>query len=341
MKKNLSKKQMQILMFVCIGIITLGIGYAAISNIILTINGTGTATVDPNNFNVHFDTTVSPTMTANKGSATIDSNDNKVAHINATGLTKAGDYATAEYTVINEPNGIGAQISLDLVCTNTEYFRVTQTIDDVELQSGDTTQVRVVVELIKTPIEDTVTTEITGTIEAVAIEDANATSSASSSVVGTNNNNGGGEQEDTYAYLTYTGSNVDGPSIGGDASSLSTSEPTDKNYYLKYKLDGDNLVTNSYACVKFAGTEYCLEGGPNDTYGWDTDAAHSTGRVQALYEIQQASISGVSCYFYSTNSSCDGSVMLQANTYGIVYVYKGGESCYVDGVGSSRCRGGE
>ena len=151
-------------------------------------------------------------------------------------------------------------------------------------------------------------------------------------------NNGGGQSEDTYAYLTYTGSNVPGPGIGEDASSLSTSAPTDKNYYLKYKLDDNNLVTNSYACVKFAGTEYCLEGGSNDTYGWDTDEAHSTGRVQALYEIQQASISGVSCDFGSGISGCsDGSVDLFANSSGIVYAYVDFGNCYVVGDGSSYC----
>ena len=69
-----------------------------------------------------------------------------------------------------------------------------------------------------------------------------------------------------YAYLTYTGSNVSGPSIGGDASSLLTSAPADKDYYLKYKLDADNKVTNSYACARFAGEEYCVEGGSSSYY---------------------------------------------------------------------------
>ena len=148
-----------------------------------------------------------------------------------------------------------------------------------------------------------------------------------------------------YAYLWYDGSNVNGPSIGGDASSLSPSAPTDNNYYLKYKLNDNNEVTNSYACAKFAGEEYCVEGGGYDDttdsssyYGWDTDAAHSTGNVKKIYDIQQASISGVSCYFESDTSNCNaGSVNLNAYSDGNVRAYDGGYSCDVTDGGSSYC----
>ena len=179
----MNRKQIQIFVFICIAVITLGIGYAAISSIILTINGTGTVTVNSNNFNVHFDTTVNPTITQNMGNATIDGQNNKVAHIAVTGLTKVGDTATAEYTVINESNGVGAEISLDLINTNTSYFKVTETIVKKQLQAGQSTKVRIIVELLKTPIEDIVSTDITGTLEATAIDNTDATSTAGASVV--------------------------------------------------------------------------------------------------------------------------------------------------------------
>ena len=182
MNKNNNKKQIQVFIFICIAVITLGIGYAAISSIILTINGTGTASVNSNNFNVHFDTTVNPTITANMGSATIDGEDNKVAHIAVTGLTKVGDTATAEYTVINESNGVGTEISLELTNTNTSYFKVTETIVKKQLPAGQSTKVRIIVELLKTPIEDTVSTDITGTLTAEAIENADATATSGTSV---------------------------------------------------------------------------------------------------------------------------------------------------------------
>ena len=182
MKNKFSKKQLQVFIFICIAIISLGIGYAAISSIILTINGTGTVSVNSNNFNVHFDETVNPTITQDMGSATIDAQDNKVAHITVTGLSKVGDSALAEYTVINESNGIGVEFGLELTNTNTEYFRVTESIVKKQLQAGQSTKVRVLVELTKTPLENTVTTNITGTITSNAIDNAGATSTAGISV---------------------------------------------------------------------------------------------------------------------------------------------------------------
>ena len=153
------------------------------------------------------------------------------------------------------------------------------------------------------------------------------------------------EPEDVYAYLTYTGSYVSGPSFDGDASALEKSAPTDKDYYLKFKLNDESEVIKSEACVKFAGEEYCVEGGGYDEttgsspyYGWDTDVAHSTGNVKKLYDIQQAGISGVSCSFDSYNSVCsDGSVSLSAQLIGDIYASGGDAGCYVGGDGSSYC----
>ena len=181
MKNKRSEKQIQILVFILIAIITLGIGYTAISSIILSISGNARADVDEANFKVHFDRNVSPTITANMGSASIDEDNDKLAHISVTGLKKAGDSATAEYTIINESNGIGAQLSIDLVNTNTEYFKVTETLDDIELQAGDTTKVRIIVELLETPTDTALETDITGTIEAKAIKNSEANSNDSTS----------------------------------------------------------------------------------------------------------------------------------------------------------------
>ncbi len=181
MKNKRSEKQIQILVFILIAIITLGIGYTAISSIILSISGNARADVDEANFKVHFDRNVSPTITANMGSASIDEDNDKLAHISVIGLKKAGDSATAEYTIINESNGIGAQLSIDLVNTNTEYFKVTETLDDIELQAGETTKVRIIVELLETPTDTALETEITGTIEAKAIKNTEANSNDSAS----------------------------------------------------------------------------------------------------------------------------------------------------------------
>ena len=54
MKNFKNKKTLQIVLLVVIAVVTLGIGYAAISSVNLIINGNATASVSQNNFKVHF-----------------------------------------------------------------------------------------------------------------------------------------------------------------------------------------------------------------------------------------------------------------------------------------------
>ena len=180
MKNIQNKKKIQIMIFVLIAVITLGVGYAAISAINLVINGNATGSVNQENFKVKFTTAA---VTTGTGTAGIDTNDPKVATFNVTGLTKVGDTAIASYTVLNDSPGIGASISLDLTNSNTEYFSVTEAIGDTELQAGDTTTATITVTMVKTPIESAVTTSITGTLIASPLENASATGSASASVI--------------------------------------------------------------------------------------------------------------------------------------------------------------
>ena len=100
-----------------------------------------------------------------------------------TGLTKVGDYAEAVYTVRNDSNGIGAEITLNLNSSNTEYFKVTETILDNKLQAGEETTAKVKVEMIKTPITDSVTTNVTATLITVPLESAQAIGGSSISKV--------------------------------------------------------------------------------------------------------------------------------------------------------------
>ena len=185
MKNFQNKKHLQIVLVVLIAVITLGIGYASISAINLIINGNATASVNQNNFDVHFVSTGdTPSLTGNvtpTGSASISQQDNKVALFDVGGMTKVGDYAAAVYTVRNDSNGIGAEITLNLTSSNTEYFKVTETILDDKLQAGEETTAKVKVEMIKTPITDSVSTSIKATLTASPLEnDASMGGSASS-----------------------------------------------------------------------------------------------------------------------------------------------------------------
>ena len=81
----------------------------------------------------------------------------------------------ATFRVKNESKGIGADISLNVTSSNSEYFKVTEYVADTQLQAGDETTVTVTVEMIKTPIENEVSTSITAKLIANAIEDEVAT----------------------------------------------------------------------------------------------------------------------------------------------------------------------
>ena len=155
-----NKKKLQIMIFVLIAVITLGVGYAAITAINLVINGNATGTFNQENFKVKFTTAA---VTTGTGTAAIDTNDPKVATFDVTGLTKVGDTAVATYTVLNDSSGIGARIGLKVTNSNSEYFSVTEAIGDTELQAGDTTTATITVTMLKTPIESAVSTSITGT----------------------------------------------------------------------------------------------------------------------------------------------------------------------------------
>ena len=179
-----NKKHLKILIFTLIAIVTLGIGYAGITAINLVINGDATASVNQENFKVHFTQAQAISgSTGASGTSTIDSQDDTKATFDVTGLTKVGDYAEAVYTVRNDSNGIGAEITLNLTSSNTEYFKVTETILDNKLQAGEETTAKVKVEMIKTPITDSVSTSITARLTATPLENDSATGGSPASKI--------------------------------------------------------------------------------------------------------------------------------------------------------------
>ena len=184
MKNFKNKKTLQIVLLVAIAVLTLGIGYASITAINLLINGNATASVNQENFKVYFTQAQSITgSTGVSGTSSIDDNDATIAYFDVSGLTKVGDYGVATYTISNNSNGIGADISLQLTNSNNEYFKITETVADSQLQAGDTTTATIRVEMIKTPIQADVTTSVTGTLTATPIENENATGSSPKSKI--------------------------------------------------------------------------------------------------------------------------------------------------------------
>lgn len=145
---------------ILVAVLMLGIGYAAINSV--TLNITGSATADPNaaNFKVLFDQSVTPTTTG-KGTTTATITGDAAATMTVTGLTAKGDVATATYTIKNASPDLSAnvEVTTDSI-SNTEYFKITSSLGKATLTNNDTTTVTVTVELLKTPVTDSVTGNI-------------------------------------------------------------------------------------------------------------------------------------------------------------------------------------
>lgn len=146
---NTKNKQLKIFIIILVFIGVLGIGYAAIQNTIIQINGNSKVVVSSDNYNVHFNRNIAPTVSSDNITASIDDVDNKVAYFNVSDLVTMDDVATATFNVINESNGIAALLSLEITNSNTEYFNVSKDIQKTNLLAGENTNVTITVSLKK------------------------------------------------------------------------------------------------------------------------------------------------------------------------------------------------
>ena len=148
-----------LLLSVIVAVLLLGVAYAAIQNITLTINGTAQATPDQANFDVRFTDT---TSWSGKSRPTLTITGNTTATMQVTGLTAKGDTVTAIFNVKNYSADLYANLSRSVTNSNTEYFKVTSALGKTTLAPNETTTFKITVELIKTPITGNVSTTITG-----------------------------------------------------------------------------------------------------------------------------------------------------------------------------------
>ena len=147
-----------LLLSVVVATLVLGIAYAAIQNVTLTVSGTTTVTADQANFQIKF--TGNPTYAVTgHGAAKLNITGDTTAKMDVSNMTTVGDKVISNFTVINESADLIAYLSTSATHTNTEYFNVTTTLGTTELAPKDTTTtLQVIVELIKTPIENQGTT---------------------------------------------------------------------------------------------------------------------------------------------------------------------------------------
>jgi len=165
-----------------IAVLFLGIGYAAVTGVNLIINGSATAkaTGEQSDFNVHFaDLTatgnyITYTETAeedsftqtfvdiknvtaassssNKSAGITVANDQLSATVDVANMTTVGDTVTLTLPVINESDGVKADLSVSVENDSEEYFNVTAVPATETLNGGGaTTTVTVTVSVVKVP----------------------------------------------------------------------------------------------------------------------------------------------------------------------------------------------
>ena len=339
MHNSQNKKTLQIVLIVLVAVLTLGIGYASLSAINLIIDGNATANPNDNNFKVKFlnEDGVTP-MIEGAPTNTVQVDSDTTASFNVATLNGAGQSVTATYRVKNESPGIGASIGLQLTNSNPDYFKVTQKILDNKLQAGEETTVTVKVEMLKTPVESAVSTNITATLIATPIEEAEAS--------------GGDEKEIirpipyTYTYHRYDNTYV---TIG---QPLASGERTFNNFaaakaefghpvVLAHKIE-DGKVESSYVVFEKDNKIYYLRGGAGNEFG------------QASMPIYDANVAVLKEAFGPTwsdycsesvgndyrNFTCnDGSWYAHANADGYVIASDGGGYCNVSSGGTAACFG--
>ncbi|MBR3614952.1 MAG: hypothetical protein IKL55_07240 [Clostridia bacterium] len=156
-----------IIAIIIVAVLLLGIGYAAIQNITLTIAGTAAADPSQSNFKVMFSGT--PTV-SDDTYVTAAVTDDTNATINVEGLTKKGDVVSATYTVQNASTDLSADLSVATTNNNTEYFTLSSELEKTSLVAGEATTLTVTVELTKTPITDSVSATIGVQLTAMPVQ---------------------------------------------------------------------------------------------------------------------------------------------------------------------------
>ena len=151
-----------------VAIVLIAIGYAAISNIGLNIDGTAKSEASQSNFVVEM---IGTPTTSGEGTivATINESKKTEGTMTVSGLNAKGQTAIATYTVKNKSQDISADLTAEATSTNEEYFEVICELDKTTLKAQEETIMIVKVKLLKTPIDETkeeLTTEIGVSIKA-------------------------------------------------------------------------------------------------------------------------------------------------------------------------------
>ena len=169
---------------VLVAILLVAVGYAAISNIGLNIDGTAKSEANQSNFVVEM---IGTPITSGEGTtvATINESKKTEGTVTVSGLNAKGQTAIATYTVKNKSQDISTDLTAEATSTNEEYFEVICELDKTTLKAQEETTMIVKVKLLKTPIDENkenLSTEIGINIEAEPKQPGEETNGGSTTV---------------------------------------------------------------------------------------------------------------------------------------------------------------
>ena len=150
---------------VIVAVILIGVGYAAINQITVEINGALSATTSNENFKVKL-TDAKATDSRVEASVTSD----LVGVLNVSGLSAKGESVTATYTIQNASDDLSANLTSAASWNNKEYFNVTTSLSTANIAKSATATLTVTVELIKTPIDADVSDTVGVTVVASPVQ---------------------------------------------------------------------------------------------------------------------------------------------------------------------------
>ena len=230
-----------------LAIILVAVGYAAITNVTLNINGTAKSGTSQSNFVVEF---IGTPTTGGKGTttATINASKKTEGTVEVSGLTAKGDTATATYTVKNQSQDLSADLTAEATSSNEKYFETICTVEKTTLKAQEETTLTVTIKLLKTPIDETkedLTSNIGVSITAEPKqpgEEANAGSTTVSS------------KRTTKPYLPDGFTNVEGTTL---ANGLTIQDSTGNQYvWVEVPMTDEVYPTAGLGITEFTTDEY-------------------------------------------------------------------------------------
>ncbi len=156
----MKKKKSMIVLAIFVAVLVLGVGYAAISGVDLTISGT--ASTEDRDLKVSFEgtvnSTVQPNTDSNSPAATATGTTTAgslSATISVANLSRVDQTATVTYTIQNEEEDVTAVVTVnELQNDKPDFFEVTTDIPDqgIEIAPGGTNTVTVTVRVSELPV---------------------------------------------------------------------------------------------------------------------------------------------------------------------------------------------